>query len=192
MSPGAATTTGGFPNARLVPRSNVTIGRHFDAPNITLSTFRPFSTSILSLHEPPRAKMLEDGGGLRWDAVWRSRILAVYFSGILRGGKIYVSFRTRARFLRRSISRDSSNRTSQARVGNTRVSGPTLCPLGQSKKAIGHVSPIGPCVATHSVDNRQACWFQKTNGAALTRSGNHSKEEAYLHLANGDETGPLA
>ena len=29
--------------------------------------------------------------------------------------------------------------------------------FGQSKKAIGHVSQIGPCVATHQVDNRQAC-----------------------------------
>ena len=29
--------------------------------------------------------------------------------------------------------------------------------FGQSNKAIGHVSQIGPCVATHQVDNRQAC-----------------------------------
>jgi hypothetical protein len=27
---------------------------------------------------------------------------------------------------------------------------------GQSKKAIGHESQIGPCVATHKVDNCQA------------------------------------
>ena len=47
----------------------------------------------------------------------------------------------------------------------TKVSDVTLFPLGQSKKAIGHVSQIGPCVATHQVDNRQACWFQETNGA---------------------------
>src|SRR5258707_9928751 len=26
--------------------------------------------------------------------------------------------------------------------------------------AIGHESPIGPCVATHPVDNRQACCFR--------------------------------
>ena len=51
--------------------------------------------------------------------------------------------------------------SSQARVTNTRVSGPTLCPLGQSKKAIGHESPIGPCIATYPVDNHQACCFRK-------------------------------
>ena len=28
--------------------------------------------------------------------------------------------------------------------------------FGQSKKAIGHESQIGPCVATHKVDNCQA------------------------------------
>ena len=59
-------------------------------------------------------------------------------------------------FLRRSDSRGSIHRKSQARASNTRVSDFTLCPLGQSKKAIGHESPIGPCVATHQVDNRQA------------------------------------
>ena len=63
-------------------------------------------------------------------------------------------------FLRRSISRGSSNRRSQARALGTRVSELTLCPLGQSKKAIGLESPIGPCVATHRVDNRQACCFR--------------------------------
>ena len=36
----------------------------------------------------------------------------------------------------------------------------TLCLLGQSNKAIGHESPIGPCVANHPVDNRQACCFR--------------------------------
>src|SRR5260370_38797126 len=33
-------------------------------------------------------------------------------------------------------------------IGRTRVSIATLCLLGQSNKAIGHESPIGPCVAT--------------------------------------------
>jgi hypothetical protein len=66
------------------------------------------------------------------------------------------------------------------RVSNTRVSQSTLCPLGQSKKAIGFVSQIGPCVATHSVDNRQACWFQKTNGAVTTVKWNHRGEEPFL------------
>ena len=59
-------------------------------------------------------------------------------------------------FLRRSDSRASIHRRSQARAASTRVSESTLCPLGQSKKAIGHESPIGPCVATHKVDNCQA------------------------------------
>src|SRR6267378_1079111 len=60
----------------------------------------------------------------------------------------------------RSDSRGSIHRTSQARASSTRVSESTLCPLGQSKKAIGHESPIGPCVATHNVDNCQACCFR--------------------------------
>src|SRR5262245_35626687 len=38
-----------------------------------------------------------------------------------------------------------------------RVSDVTLCPLGQSNNAIGHESQIGPCVATHRVNNCQAC-----------------------------------
>src|SRR5260370_30528335 len=63
-------------------------------------------------------------------------------------------------FLRRSDSRGSIHRRSQARASNTRVSDSTLCPLGQSKKAIGHESPIGPCVATHKVDNCHACCFR--------------------------------
>jgi len=37
----------------------------------------------------------------------------------------------------------------------------TLCPPGQSKKAIGPESPIGPCIATPGVDNRPACCFRK-------------------------------
>src|SRR5215470_16035160 len=42
-----------------------------------------------------------------------------------------------------------------------RVSGATLCPPGQSNKAIGPESPIGPCIATFRVDNRPACCFRK-------------------------------
>src|SRR5258708_8203332 len=41
-----------------------------------------------------------------------------------------------------------------------RVSEATLCLLGQSNKAIGDESPIGPCGASHPVDNRQACCFR--------------------------------
>ena len=43
---------------------------------------------------------------------------------------------------------------------STRVSESTLCLLGQSNKAIGHEPLIGPCVATHTVDNHQACCFR--------------------------------
>jgi hypothetical protein len=50
--------------------------------------------------------------------------------------------------LRRSISEGSNNRKSQAVFENTRVSEATLCPPGQSKKAIGQEPPIGPCIAT--------------------------------------------
>src|SRR5260370_1470106 len=28
------------------------------------------------------------------------------------------------------------------------------------RKPLGHESPIGPCIATHGVDNRQACCFR--------------------------------
>ena len=62
--------------------------------------------------------------------------------------------------LRRSISGGSSNRTSQARASKHASLRGTLCPPGQSKKAIGQESPIGPCIATHRVDNRQACCFR--------------------------------
>ncbi len=74
-------------------------------------------------------------------------------------------------FLRRSDSRGSIHRTSQARALSTRVSESTLCPLGQSKKAIGRESPIGPCVATHPVDNRQACCFRKRLTPSRQRNG---------------------
>ena len=76
-----------------------------------------------------------------------------------------------ATFLRRSISRGSSNRKSQARALSTRVSEFTLCPLGQSKKAIGQESPIGPCIATHRVGNRQACCFRKRWAPSQQRNG---------------------
>jgi hypothetical protein len=89
----------------------------------------------------------------------------------------------------KSDSRGSINSEDQARAQNTRVSGITLCPFGRSKKAIGHESPIGPCVATHRVDNRQACRFQKTNGAVTTKRWNHREEEAFLRFTRGDQTG---
>jgi hypothetical protein len=101
--------------------------------------------------------------------------------------------------LRRSISGGSSNRRSQARALGTRVSGPTLCPLGQSNKAIGQESPIGPCVATHRVDNCQACWVSEkrwapsqqrngTTGKSYTRRQNRAlslsktTHEARVHV----------
>ena len=61
----------------------------------------------------------------------------------------------------------------QCVLSNTRVSLGTLCPLGQSKKAIGHESQIGPCVATLQVDNCQAWSFQKANGVVTTVKWNH-------------------
>src|SRR5271165_3164677 len=72
-------------------------------------------------------------------------------------------------------------------IGRTRVSINTLCLLGQSNKAIGHESPIGPCVATHAVDNRQACCFRK-RWAPSRQGKNPQGEEAYLRFARGDET----
>jgi len=68
-------------------------------------------------------------------------------------------------FLRRSIRGEVATGKVRPVLQNTRVSGATLCPLGQSKKAIGPESPIGPCIATSTVDNRQACCFRKTTGA---------------------------
>ncbi len=49
-------------------------------------------------------------------------------------------------------------------IPQTAICGAFACQLhipnnftsGQSKKAIGHESRIGPCVATHKVDNCQA------------------------------------
>jgi len=84
-------------------------------------------------------------------------------------------------FLRRSISRGSINRRSQARAESTRVSDGTLCPLGQSNKAIGHESQIGPCVATHRVNNCQACCVLRKR-LAPSRQGNGcaDKKEPWL------------
>jgi len=50
--------------------------------------------------------------------------------------------------LRRSIREEVAIGKVRPVLENTGVSGATLCPLGQSKKAIGHGSPIGPCIAT--------------------------------------------
>jgi hypothetical protein len=80
-------------------------------------------------------------------------------------------------FLRRSVSRGSIHRTSQARALSTRVSESTLCPLGQSKKAIGRESQIGPCVATHPVDYRQACCFRKRLAPSRQRNGTTGKRK---------------
>ena len=82
--------------------------------------------------------------------------------------------------MRRSISRGSINRPSQARARSMRVSESTLCPLGQSNKAIGHESQIGPCVATHRVNNCQACCvFKKTIGVVTTRNGSAEKKDPW-------------
>ena len=62
-----------------------------------------------------------------------------------------------------------------------RVSDGTLCPLGQSNKAIGHESQIGPCVATHRVNNCQACCVLRKR-LAPSRQGNGcaDKKEPWL------------
>src|SRR5215469_1522554 len=52
----------------------------------------------------------------------------------------------------------------------------TLCPPGQSKKAIGPESPIGPCIATPGVDNRQACCFRKRWAPSHTAKWIHRGE----------------
>ena len=51
-------------------------------------------------------------------------------------------------FWRRSGSRESIHRKFRLCVLPHLVSGPTLCPLGQPQKAIGHESLIGPWLST--------------------------------------------
>jgi hypothetical protein len=80
-------------------------------------------------------------------------------------------------FLRRSISRGSIHRRSQARALSTRVSDSTLYLLGQSNKAIDHESQIGPCVATHPVDNHQACCFRNDLAPSRQRNGTTGKSQ---------------
>ena len=95
-------------------------------------------------------------------------------------------------FPRRSISRRSIHRTGQARAFSTRVSEATLCLLGQSNKAIGHESPIGPCVATHAVDNRQACCFRKRSAPSRQRNGTtgERKRISAAHAETKQDTRP--
>jgi hypothetical protein len=47
--------------------------------------------------------------------------------------------------------------------------------FGQSKKAIGQESPIGPCIATLMVDNRQACCFRPRRAPSQQRNGTTGK-----------------
>src|SRR5215469_11407317 len=47
---------------------------------------------------------------------------------------------------------------------------------GQSKKAIGPESPIGPCIATPGVDNRQACCLRKRWAPSHTAKWIHRGE----------------
>ena len=69
----------------------------------------------------------------------------------------------------------------------------TLCPLGQSNKAIGHESPIGPCVATHRVDNRLGLLcFRKTMGAVTTAKWNHKEEQLLFRFKPGAKAKPFA
>jgi hypothetical protein len=102
----------------------------------------------------------------------RSSIARAYTLGLVAVG-----------FLRRSISRVSSNRPRPGPCFSTRVSVPTLCCLGQSNKAIGLESPIGPCIATLVVDNRQACCLRKRWAPSRQRNGikGASKQSARPH-----------
>ena len=53
------------------------------------------------------------------------------------------------------------------------------------RKPLGHESPIGPCIATDPVDNRQAC-VSETIGAVTTAKWNHSKEELLRRFVRED------
>src|SRR6516225_1822390 len=66
-----------------------------------------------------------------------------------------------------------------------RVSGATLCPPGQSKKAIGPESPIGPCIATPGVDNRPACCFRKRWAPSQQRNGT-TGENNRISVSHGE------
>jgi hypothetical protein len=91
-------------------------------------------------------------------------------------------------FLRCSDSRGSINRSRQANacVKNTRVSLGTLCPLGQSKKAIDHESQIGPCVATHQVDNCLGLFVSENQWRSHNREMEPQGEKCFA--ASRDET----
>src|SRR5215471_8087975 len=52
-----------------------------------------------------------------------------------------------------------------------RVSGATLCPPGQSNKAIGPEPPIGPCIATLEWTIVPACCFRKRWAPSQQRNG---------------------
>jgi hypothetical protein len=120
------------------------------------------------------AHYLEEGGTFRRQLFETTSSLSVSGKESVPPGELFLA--VAVGFLRRSDSRGSIHRTSQARASNTRVSETTLCPLGQSKKAIGHESQIGPCVATHK-------WItvrldvSETNGAVTTVKWNHREEE---------------
>jgi hypothetical protein len=69
-------------------------------------------------------------------------------------------------FSRRSGSRVSINKTVRLRVCfGHQVFRETLCPLGQSDKAIGEKPQIEPWLALH---NRTACLRQEPNGIVTT------------------------
>jgi hypothetical protein len=55
---------------------------------------------------------------------------------------------------------------------------------------IGHESPIGPCVATHAVDNRQACCFRNARRCYQSEI-KLTGEKTYLRFGRGDETSLL-
>ena len=65
------------------------------------------------------------------------------------------------------------------------VSGVTLCPLGQPKKAVGHEPQIGPCVATSVLSNRDACQFQGTDWRRHDNRNETTGEENKLADSHG-------
>src|SRR5580700_2536769 len=47
------------------------------------------------------------------------------------------------------------------------------------RKPLGHESPIGPCIATLEVDNRQACRFRKPWAPSHQRNGTTGRKNCF-------------
>jgi len=84
----------------------------------------------------------------RYRSEWLSKITE---AGVRRRAELYYQQLDALRLVRQQARKELLVEAKKHRA--TKL---LLCPLGQSKKAIGHESQIGPCVATHKVDNCQA------------------------------------